>query len=75
MSNYFFFSEKQKDVLRYQDHMEGCRFRSNYCKLNSGEVKEYTEWTHSPEPFGNWDDYIYLGEGEYYQHQRKIQDD
>ena len=63
IEGYFFYSEKQKkEQCGAEDNKE------NYCKLkNSGEIVEYTEMrTSTNKPFGDWDDYIYLGWGEYH---------
>ena len=63
---FFFYSAKQKNVIdrgdfSYPHHQNNPTF----CKLDDGRIVEYTEWCDTDTPFGEWDDYVFLGEGEY----------
>lgn len=57
-NHHFWFSQKQKD-LRVKDSLPKI-----YCRIN-GEIKEYSECSEHKEPGCNWEDAIYLGQGNY----------
>lgn len=60
MKGYFWYSEKQAQLIwKLQGH-------KNYCQLDNGEIKHYTEMNDNDKPGGRWDDYVFLGHGEYH---------
>lgn len=59
---HYWYSEKQREARCRFSELQG-RHR-NYAMIDGKEV-EYTEATQKKRPFGKWDDYKYLGYGEY----------
>jgi len=62
---HFFYSRKQEKQYRRSAENEGKTHLPTYCMLENGDIREYTEWCHTNKPSGEWDDYVYLGEGKY----------
>lgn len=62
--HYFWFSEKQLEI---QKEFSSCYIPHREYKkctaLIDGKVIRYTECCSRSVPFGNWDDYKYLGQG------------
>lgn len=65
MKAHFWYSEKQGEVQRLF-RLQTTVFFRNFAKIDGKEV-EYTEMRSDgvKKPIGKWDDYEYLGYGEY----------
>ncbi len=64
MRGKFFYSAKQRRIV---DDLRGSQFGHtwhNFCKLDGEGVAEYTEWKNTDNT-SNFDDAVFLGEGEY----------
>ncbi len=61
-SGFFFYSAKQMTVLCEENFHPN---QPTFCRLKDGRVVEYTEWCETSTPDGKWDDYIFLGEGDF----------
>ncbi len=61
LKGYFWYSEKQKKAIK---DLLG---HTNLCKLESGQIVEYTEMTEDKTNTSLWDDKIFLGYGEWYK--------
>ena len=70
MQGKFFYSAKQREIIDRSRVIECGHTWHNFCKLDSGEVVEYTEWKHT-DNVSNFDDAVFLGEGEY-DHREQI---
>ncbi len=60
---YFWYSKEQRKTI---DLLNIAHPITNYCQLDNGKIKEYTEWTLDNKPSGKWEDYVFLGHGEYH---------
>ncbi|KKN18512.1 hypothetical protein LCGC14_0955080 [marine sediment metagenome] len=65
----FWYSAKQRKIIDRSRVSHRGHTWHNFCKIDSGEVVEYTDWRHTDAP-PNFEDAVFLGEGEY--HSRKM---
>jgi hypothetical protein len=60
-SDYFWFSQEQHDnAILIEGHV------SNFAELNSGKIVEYTEGSSRNKISGEFDDYVFLGQGRWH---------
>lgn len=61
---HFFFSRQQNETLKNSMYYpEYSRHKDTYVLIND-ELVMYSESGDSKTPYGNWDDYVYLGTGQ-----------
>lgn len=61
---YFFFSKKMLETMEQHARNNNENYHPNFCIID-GKKKQYTDWCQSPKSSAQWDDLVYLGEGEY----------
>ena len=64
---FVWFSPKQDEENRKSYNDMDIMIHKTMAKLLSGEIKEYTDMTSDPKPFGWFDDYKFVGIGCYYK--------
>jgi len=71
MTHKIYYSKKQDDVYLSSCSSHDLFSFYAYAKLTDGRIVRYTEMCDG-EPSGKWDDYIFLGEGDWYRSSDKL---
>jgi hypothetical protein len=66
---YFFYSAKQAELTTHNPYakLNKCLVGGLFGTKIFAKICDYTECTSKNRPFGNWDDYVYVGKGFVYE--------